>query len=398
MERSFDALAAQYRGALLDDVAPFWLRHGVDRECGGYFSCLARDGAVYDTDKFVWLQARAVWTFSMLYNRLEARQDWREAAAQGARFLKEHGRDENGDWYFALDRAGRPLVQPYNIFSDCFAVMAFAQYALAADKDEAAHIATTTFERILARRDNPKGRYNKAVPDTRPLAGLALPMILANLAVEMGPLLEAARREEFVGACLDTLFNQFLDPALNVFRENVKPGGGVVNSFEGRLLNPGHGIEAAWFIMDLAQRRNDRRTVDRAVEVLFSTLEYGWDREWGGIYYFLDAEGHPPQQLEWDQKLWWVHGESLVALSLAWALTGDTRARQWYERVHAYTWEGFPDREHGEWFGYLNRRGEVLLPLKGGKWKGFFHVPRTLYRCMRAFETLAARDAAPERN
>ncbi len=390
MKTRHQELAAQYRDALLEDVAPFWLAHGLDREGGGYFTCLARDGSVYDTDKFVWLQARAVWTFSMLHNRLEKRDTWLEAAAHGARFLRAHGRDEHGDWYFALDRAGRPLVQPYNIFSDCFAAMAFAQYAGASGDAEAGDIARATFERILARRNNPKGRYTKSVAGTRPMSSLALPMILANLALELGPLVDEARRDAFIDECLDTLFNRFLDPELHVFREHVSPDGSVVDSFDGRLINPGHGIEAAWFIMDLAQRKGDGQTIRRAVEVLLNTLAYGWDPEHGGVFYFMDAQGAPPQQLEWDQKLWWVHGESLVALSLAWALTGDEALRPWYERVHEYTWNHFPDREHGEWFGYLNRRGEVLLPLKGGKWKGFFHVPRTLYRCMRAFEALAA--------
>lgn len=44
-----------------------------------------------------------------------------------------------------------------------------------------------------------------------------------------------------------------------------------------------------------------------------------------------------------------------------------------------YTWQHFPDSLSGlEWFGYLNRQGEILLPLKGGKWKGCFHLPRGL--------------------
>lgn len=85
---NFKELAKQYEDELLNSVIPFWLEHSQDKEHGGYFSCLNRDGSVYDTDKFIWLQGREVWMFSMLYNKLEKRQEWLECAIQGAEFLK----------------------------------------------------------------------------------------------------------------------------------------------------------------------------------------------------------------------------------------------------------------------------------------------------------------------
>jgi N-acylglucosamine 2-epimerase len=47
----------------------------------------------------------------------------------------------------------------------------------------------------------------------------------------------------------------------------------------------------------------------------------------------LCADGKPPQQLEWDQKLWWVHGESLVALALAYQMTKKDIYAEWYKKV-----------------------------------------------------------------
>jgi N-acylglucosamine 2-epimerase len=382
------ALAQAYRAALLDDVIPFWERRSPDREAGGYFTCLDRDGSVYDTDKFVWLQARQVWTFSMLYNRLERREEWLAMAELGARFLRTHGRDAQGNWYFALTRDGDPLVQPYNIFSDCFAAMAFSQYALAAGDEEARVLAIRTFRSILQRRANPKGLYSKAVPGVRPLRSFAIPMILLNLVGEMEWMLPKEEAEETVSGCVRDILTLFLRPDRGVFFENVAPDGTPVDSFEGRLLSPGHGIEGTWFLMDAARRTGDTRTINTAVDVLLRTLELGWDREEGGIFYFLDAGGHPPDRLDWDQKLWWVHNETLVALALGSLLTGRPECREWYTRVHDYTWSRFPDPGHGEWFGYLNRRGEVLLTLKGGKWKGCFHVPRALFLCSRIFDEI----------
>ena len=115
---TIERLEAQYRDALLDDVIPFWAEHSIDRECGGYITCLDRRGDVFDTDKFMWLQARQVWTFSMLYNRVEKRDEWLDIARHGAAFLRQHGTDADGNWYFILDRQGQPIPGLYGVGVD----------------------------------------------------------------------------------------------------------------------------------------------------------------------------------------------------------------------------------------------------------------------------------------
>jgi len=370
-----------YKDELFENVIPFWEKHSVDSEYGGYFTCLDREGNVYDTDKFIWLQARQVWTFSMLYNRHEKKSQWLDVATRGADFLSRNGRDEAGNWYFALNRQGEPLVQPYSIFSDCFAAMAFSQYWLACGDPNAGDIALSTYRNILRRKDNPKGRYSKVVAGTRPLKALGLPMILANLSLEMEGLLEERELNTVLEACVDEVMTGFLDKELGLLFENVSPNGSHPDCFEGRLINPGHGIEAMWFVMEIARRKDNQELINRTVDVILSTLDFAWDKDYGGIFYFLDVRGKPPLQLEWDQKLWWVHLEALVGLAMGYRATGREECRRWFETVHEYTWNHYPDPAYGEWFGYLNRRGERLLQLKGGKWKGCFHVPRALYLC-----------------
>lgn len=382
-----------YFDRLKNDVIPFWLKHSKDAEGGGYFTCLDREGKVYDTDKFVWLQARQVWCFSMLFNQVEKKQEWLDFAIHGAEFLKKYGRDFEGNWYFSLTREGRPLTQPYNIFSDCFAAMAFGQLYKATKKEEYADIALHTFHNILRRQENPKGSYSKVIPGTRPLQGFSLPMILSNLVIEIESLLPLALVETTISNAVHSVMDVFHKPELGLILENVNPDGNFSDSFEGRLLNPGHAIEGMWFMMDLASRNGDKALIRKAVDITLKTLEYGWDKKHNGIFYFLDVKGHPPQQLEWDQKLWWVHMETLISLLKGYLHTGDTRCWEWFERVHAYSWEKFADPEFGEWYGYLNRQGEVLLPLKGGKWKGCFHVPRGLYQCWKTLTTIAEKQS-----
>jgi N-acylglucosamine 2-epimerase len=388
MGHSVRALADLYKDTLLNNVLPFWETHSIDWQSGGYYTCLDRQGQIYDTDKFIWLQNRQVWIFSNFYNEIEPRESWLRIAENGAAFLAQHGRDNDGNWYFSLDRNGAPLIQPYNIFSDCFAAMAFSKYAMASGESWAKNVALQAYNNVLRRKDNPKGKYSKAYPGTRPLKSLAVPMILANLSLEMDWLITSDRLDSVLDATVAEVMTDFYDADRGLLYEHVGPDGSFVDCFEGRLLNPGHSIEAMWFIMAIAERRNDRATIDKAIAIILATLEFAWDPIHGGLFYFMDADGHPPQQLEWDQKLWWVHLESLVALAMAYRLTGRSDCWDWYQKLHDYTWKHFADKEHGEWFGYLNRQGEVLLNLKGGKWKGCFHVPRAMYLCWQQFEAI----------
>lgn len=378
----FSQMSKQYMDELLYSVLPFWLDNSQDTKFGGYFSCLNRDGSVYDKDKFVWLQGREVLMFSMLYNKLMKNEEWLACARQGGEFLKKYGHDENMDFYFSLTREGKPIVQPYNIFSNTFACMAFAQLAEATQNDEYAELAKKIFNRILERQGNPKGSWNKAYPGTRPMKDFALPMIVCNMALEIENILDDKDLlNKTIERCEHEVMDVFYQPDLGVMVENVSSvDNSLVDCFEGRTVNPGHDLEALWFMENLGVRLDDKELIKKCVDISLSVIEYGWDKEFGGIYYFMDRKGYPQQQLEWDQKLWWVHIEAAIAMIKGYQLTGNQKCLDWFLKLHDYLWTRFKDKEYPEWFGYLNRRGEVLLPLKGGKWKGCFHVPRGLYQ------------------
>jgi N-acylglucosamine 2-epimerase len=327
--------------------------------------------------------------FAMLYNKVEKKQEWLDCAIHGGEFLKKYAHDGNYDFYFSVTREGKPIIQPYNIFSNTFACMAFAQLAEATGSEEYEEIALKTFQRILDRRNDPKGRWEKSYPGTRPMKGFALPMIICNMALEVENIIpDKSLLDTTIDECLSEILNVFYQPDLGVMLENVAPDGTPVDCFEGRVINPGHDLEALWFMMNLGLRRKDNELIEKCVKISLDVIEYGWDKQYGGIFYFLDRKGYPQQQLEWDQKLWWVHLESAICMLKGYQLTGNEKCLDWFKKLHEYMWKNFKDSEYPEWFGYLNRRGEVLLPLKGGKWKGCFHVPRGLYQLWQILETL----------
>ena len=399
-------LRDMYRRALLEDVIPFWLRHSLDREYGGYLTCLDREGAVYNTDKQMWMQAREVWLFSTLYHRVEGvesdvREAWLDAARLGYHFLDEHGYAPDGRMYFLVTRDGRPLRRRRYLFTETFGVIAGAAYAAASGEEGALARAVETYE-LLVRLSRISGALAPKVnPQTRATRALAMPMILLATTQELrqaapGPLCDRVAAE-----AVEEITGLFLKREERALHEVVGPQGQRLDSPEGRLVNPGHAIESAWFLLHEAMARENAgedagAIQEAALDILRWSLDWGWDREHGGLLYFVDIENKPPEQLEWDMKLWWPHTEALYATLLAYHLTGEAEFAAWFERLHAYAWSHFADPEHGEWFGYLHRDGSVALPVKGSLWKGAFHLPRALWLCWSLLERMVAGSPPPE--
>ncbi len=383
-------LATKYGIELLENIIPFWERNSPDKEFGGYINCLDRDGKPYDCEKHMWMQWRIVYMFAELASKPFGKESWIRHAEQGFEFLTKHGKSEDGSYYFALNRDGSPAVAPYNIYSDCFAAMGSAALFKATGREDCQKEAVSAMESYLKRMDNPKGRWSKAMPGKCKRLSFGHYMILANLGAVMKEKLGIDRFESDADKAADIALNRFYNPQFGVLFENVNSDGAFdLDSCEGRHLNPGHGLEALWFIMDYARRKGRKDIIDKAASIIKSTMDFAWDKENGGIFYFMDALDRPNPELQWDMKLWWPHCEALVALLMAYKLTGgDKELLDWFLKVHEWTWSHFPDPDHGEWFAYLNRCGEPTSTLKGGKWKCFFHLPRMLLTCSKLFEEL----------
>jgi len=404
MSVNWAEVSSKHLTYLRKEVIPMWESVSPDKEYGGYFTCIDGNHKVYDTDKFIWLQGREAYMFAKLANELpdatpEERSRWIELSKLGVEFLRDKCRDtttERKDFYFSVARDGTPQVAPFSIFSDCFACTAFAQYAKATGETWAKELAWDRFLRIEERRSNPVGSWGKGIAgQSREFLPLNVSMIDVNTCVELlstglfdgagdGPL--KARIQMSVMIMLEIHF----DEKLGVFRENVPTPGernaNAVDTHEGRLVNPGHTLEGCWFILDTLRFQYDPihpnqpsqpDVVAKVCNIIKRTLQHGWDSEFGGLFYFLDAEGKPLQQLEWDQKLWWVHQEALLACLYAFRATKDPFFEEWFVKIETYIFDKFVDKKNGgDIWGYLSREGRVLLNLKGGKWKGFFHSPR----------------------
>jgi N-acylglucosamine 2-epimerase len=384
------ALLGIYRDGLLDDTLRFWLPRAVDREHGGYWTCFDRDGTLLDTDKAVWFQGRFAWLLSELYNTVERREEWLDAARSGVEFLRRHCFDVDGRMFFMVTREGRPLRKRRYAFSECFAAMAFAAYARAAKDERAAEEARSLFENVQRLLTTPGLLEPKVNPQTRAMKGLGIPMILIGTAQVLRDNLGAAGCTELIDRCIEEVRRDFMKEEFRAVLETVGPRGESIDHLDGRTLNPGHAIEAAWFILQEAKhRKNDAELIRMGLTMLDWMWEWGWDEEYGGIIYYRDVKGGPCLEYWQDMKFWWPQNEAIIATLMAYQLTGDEKYARWHGMVHDWAYAHFPDPEHGEWYGYLHRDGRPSHRAKGTMWKGPFHLPRMQLVCWRVVEEMA---------
>ena len=391
-------LAKLYRGVLLEDVIPFWLKHGRDREHGGIITCLDRDGSVIDTDKSVWFQGRAAWMFSTLYNTVEKRPEWLEAARSCVEFSRRHCFAPDGKMYFAVMRDGQPLRMRRYVFSESFAAIANAAFAKAASDARAAEDAVKAFATYLRFSFTPGVMLPKFEP-TRPTQGIGAHMIgivtAQELRENLGDVTVSGRTcTEWIDHSIAAIERDFMKPDQEAVMEVVGPKGEIIDHHDGRTLNPGHAIEAAWFILHEGKWRGDWKLIQTGLTILRWMWQRGWDEEVGGLFYFRDLRGLPVMEYWHDMKFWWPHNEAIIATLLAWQLTGDAKYARWYQLVHDWSFSHFADPQFGEWYGYLHRDGSISSPAKGTMYKGPFHLPRMLWYCWRLLDKKGSPPAA----
>ena len=394
-----------YRDGLLGDTLPFWIPRAIDRECGGYLTCLDRDGALLQTDKPIWVQGRFAWLLATLYSTVERRPEWLELSKHGIDFLNAHAFDTDGRMFYSVTRDGRPLRKRRYLFAESFAVIALAAYGAASGERRYVQQALDLFQLMLRYHRGEAPLEPKIIPAARRMKGLAMPMILIVTAQELRKATSDPICNEVIDHQIAEIERDFLKPDLRCVLEAVGPQGEIYDTFEGRTVCPGHAIEAGWFILEEARHRhagpkgpaceeNVGRTfrsaelVKLGTQIIDWSLEMGWDREHGGLFYFTDAHGLPSSEYPHDMKLWWPHNEAIIATLLAWHMTGDPKYSRWHARVHDWAYEHFPDPVHGEWYGYLHRDGSVSTRLKGNMWKGPFHLPRMQWFCSRLIEEM----------
>lgn len=380
-----------YRSQLLDNVVPFWLRHGRDMTAGGYHTCLARDGSVYDYDKVcMWHAGRLIWVFSHLYNELEAHPEWLEFARHGIAFVDAHGFAADGSMYFSLTREGKPLQPACDLYTELSTILGYTEFARASEDDAYYQRARELMLRVWGIiEQGGEASFPPLMWETRPVRRFGHSMIVLNVLQQ----LQLFRREkiwdDLSAVCVQRMLEQFFDPGAGVVYEYLDWDGGRLPGTLGRRINPGHMIEGGIFLIHESRLRGRPELVQSGVEMIRHGYNRGWDTEFGGIFNDVDMDGLPipdGQAFVADSKLWWQHAEALYGMLLAWQVTGEPFFRDGYWKVHDYSFSYFADPEYGEWFAHLDRRGNPIGTAKGTIKKNLFHIGRNFFWCHRLLQ------------
>lgn len=369
-----------YREDLMNDIMPFWLEHGLDRDNGGVYTCLDRDGKLYDRTKSVWFQGRYAFVLSFAYNNVEQRPEWLEAARSCLDFIENHCFDEDGHMYFEVDADGTPLRKRRYVFSESFAAIAMAEYSLATGEKHWAERALEVFKDMRRFLSTPGYLEPKYMPSVK-TQGHSITMIMINVASRLKKVVDDPELDVQISESLEKLEKNFVHPEFKALLETVGPNGEFIDTSAGRTINPGHCIETSWFLLDVAQDRGgDDRLTQLALRILDWSWAWGWDEQYGGIINFRDCRNFPPQDYSQDMKFWWPQTEAIIASLYAYKVTGEDKYLERHRQISEWTYAHFPDRKCGEWYGYLHRDGSVAQPAKGNIFKGPFHIPRMMVK------------------
>lgn len=372
--------AESYKKDLTENIMPFWMEYGLDRENGGVYTCVDRDGSLMDTTKSVWFQGRFAFICSFAYNNVEKNQEWLDAAKSTLEFIEKHCFDEQGHMYFSVTAEGKPLRKRRYVFSETFAAIAMSEYALATGDQHWAKRAIQVFEDTQRFLATPGFLPAKFEADVK-LQGHSIVMILINVGSCIRKVVDDPKLTQQIDESIEKLKKYFIHPEFKCLLETVGENGEFIDTNMTRIINPGHCIETSWFIMEEAKLRGwDKPMFDMALQVFDWSWDWGWDKQYGGIINFRDCKNLPPQDYSQDMKFWWPQCETIIASLYAYLGTGDEKYLYRHERISEWTYAHFPDAEYGEWYGYLHRDGTVAQPAKGNLYKGPFHIPRMMIK------------------
>lgn len=372
--------AESYKKDLTENIMPFWMEYGLDRENGGVYTCVDRDGSLMDTTKSVWFQGRFAFICSFAYNNVEKKQEWLDAAKSTLEFIEKHCFDEQGHMYFSVTAEGKPLRKRRYVFSETFAAIAMSEYALATGDQHWAKRAIQVFEDTQRFLATPGFLPAKFEADVK-LQGHSIVMILINVGSCIRKVVNDPKLTQQIDESIEKLKKYFIHPEFKCLLETVGENGEFIDTNMTRTINPGHCIETSWFIMEEAKLRGwDKPMFDLALQVFDWSWDWGWDKQYGGIINFRDCKNLPPQDYSQDMKFWWPQCETIIASLYAYLGTGDEKYLYRHERISEWTYAHFPDAEYGEWYGYLHRDGTVAQPAKGNLYKGPFHIPRMMIK------------------
>ena len=382
-------IAKDYRAQLLNEIVPFWEDKIVDPNHGGYFNYFTRDGTRYDTLKPGWFQGRTMHTFAALYNEIDKKENWLQIAKVGRKMLETSFYAGNGRFNKMLSQEGTVVEDTTSIFTDCFAIKGLYEYICTYNtpRQQDIQLADNLSRHLFGNMKDPKILNMECPPGMQKHAITFMSLIVAQ---ESRKVL-GNKYQPVVDDCIKRSLYEFANDSYQAPFEYIGIDGKPILKDFGRIIDPGHTMEALWFAMEEGLHSGKQDYITRAGQILDWVIDRAYDKTYGGFYHICDIDGgkpkpgfdrvdYGPANVAWDDKVWWVQSEALLTLAMSAILNKNESHWQHFLKQREFTEAMFRDREYGEWYAFLKPDGSLLCDLKGFAGKGPYHVPRCIMK------------------
>lgn len=393
---------AQVLRAHVADTMAFYDPVALDPD-GGFFHYFRDDGSVYDAShRHLVSSTRFVFNYAMAAIEFD-REDYRERARHGLRYLREAHRDPAGGGYAWTIRDGRPEDRMNHCYGVAFVLLAYST-ALKAGIAEAAAWMDETWDLLEARFWEPgPGLYRDEADADWTFSDYRGQNANMHMCEAMLAAYEASDQERYLQRALtlaehmtrrqaaqaDGLVWEHYDRDWNIdwdyHRDDPK------HLFRPWGFQPGHQTEWAKLLLILDRHLGERGEaplwlVPTARHLFDVAVARSWDEGRGGLYYGFAPDGSVCD----DDKYFWVQAESLATAALLGARTGEDAYWQWYDRLWAYAWQHMVDHRHGAWYRILDRDNRKYSDEKSPAGKTDYHTMGACYEVMRLLRSRGA--------
>ncbi len=397
---TLEELRDQYRYWLLEDYVPFHDRWVVDHEYGGFMLTTGWNGPTLSTHKRTWYIGRGIWTYSFLYNKIDANSDHMVAARKAVEFILKHIPENDTLLPYLFTREGKVLQGTDNvIYGDLFIANGLSEYSKASDDNKYWKLAKNIMLKCLRVYDT-SGYYadagKKQIGDhVQLLRGGARVQghwfMLLRLCTQMLEFETDPEIEGIAARCIDAIMNHHYNPGFGLNNELLnhdfsRPGNDIV-----QYVSLGHSMETLWMIMYEAVRLKDKALFDLAAERFKRHLEVSWDDVYGGLLMSLI---HVDKNIWLDLMKWaYVEFEPLIGLMCIVEHTGAQWAKDWLDKQYRWVLDKFPLKKYGLplWNDYTNRKG-ICDRGDGSRRAENFHYPRHLMLNLLTVERMIKRN------